>query len=383
MTEISDDEKRQVANRSTWVSAVVNILLSLGQLIAGFLTHSQGLIADGLHSLSDLVSDGVVLLANRHSHVGPDEDHHYGHARYENAASLVIGLLLLGVGAAMAFNGVMSIQSIDTRPPIHEAALWTAGITLLAKEALFRYMLSQAKRVGSSLLIANAWHARSDAASSLVVAIGIGGSLLGYPVTDPIAGLVVGLIICKMGLEFSWTALSQLMDRALPSESVDQIRTALQHVPGVVNVHDLRTRHMGDMAIVDAHLDVAPWISVSEGHWVAAHARQALIALPMVMDAQIHIDPATGDASIGAPLPVRADIESWLSQLTDKPMVESINLHYLDGKLLLEVIVGEPCEESRRLAFEKALADRWGPLVEVARWLLLIAKQPQDTQKQP
>ena len=369
----SSDDKQRVSKRSTLVSVVVNIALSTTQILAGLITHSQGLIADGLHSLSDLLSDGVVLLANRHSHEAPDEDHHYGHARYENAASLMIGLLLLGVGAGMAWSGVASIQDLDARPPVHIDALWVAVFTLLIKEGLFRYLMSRAVQVGSSLLIANAWHARSDAASSLVVGLGIVGSLMGYPVADPIAGFIVGLIIAKMGFSFSWTALSQLMDLALPEESVDQIKECLKQVPGVVNVHDLRTRHMGDMAIIDAHLEVAPRISVSEGHWVAAHARESLLELPMVLDAQIHIDPLSGDASVGAPLPIRSQLEQWLFSQPIQLYLDSLNMHYLDGRLMIEVVTKQPINKETQRTFEHALTQQWGMLVKIDRWLLIQA----------
>ncbi len=371
-TQPGDIERQLVANRSTWVSAAVNITLSIAQVIAGLLAHSQGLIADGLHSLSDLLSDAVVLVANRHSHKGPDDDHHYGHARFENAASLLIGLLLLVVGLGMLWAGVNSIQNMEARPVVQQTALWAACASLLVKEGLFRYLIHQARAVGSSLLIANAWHARSDAASSLVVAIGIGGSLMGYPILDPVAGLVVGLMICKMGVSFSWTALSQLADQALPAEDVAAIRQTLQAVPGVANVHDLRTRHMGDLAIVDAHLDVNPWISVSEGHWVAAHARQALIAMPTVMDAQIHIDPATADASIGVSLPLRADIEQWFTRNANNVHINTINLHYLDGKLLLDVITDTSTDEDTRLYIEQLMSKHWPDHgVQIHRWMVL------------
>jgi len=186
-------ERNAAAKRSTLVSVLVNIVLSAIQITAGLSSASQGLIADGIHSLSDLMSDFVVLLANQQSKKAADEDHQYGHLRYENAASLVLGLLLLLVSVGMLWSAVTKIQHPQQISQVHLIALWVALCAIVIKEGLFRYMLAVAERIRSSMLIANAWHARSDAASSLVVAIGIGGNLLGYTLLDPIAAFVVCL----------------------------------------------------------------------------------------------------------------------------------------------------------------------------------------------
>ena len=195
-------------------SSDLNLLLTTVQIVAGVLTRSQALIADGIHSLSDLVSDFVVLYANRHGRSDADAEHPYGHHRFETAASLVLGLLLLAVGIGMLQSAFGKLQAPAAIPTVHVAALWVAIGGLAAKELLFRYMLDIAERVKSSMLVANAWHARSDAASSLVVAIGIVGNLAGYPLLDPLAALVVGLMVGKMGLSFAWDALHDLMDRS-------------------------------------------------------------------------------------------------------------------------------------------------------------------------
>jgi cation diffusion facilitator family transporter len=174
-------ERAAATSRSTWVSVVVNVLLSATQIAIGILSKSQGLIADGIHSLSDLVADFVVLFASHHSKKDADEDHPYGHHRFENAASMLLGILLLVVGVGMIWSAFMKLRNPESIAQVHAMALWVAGIALVAKESLFRYMLAVAKRVKSSMLIANAWHARSDAASSLVVGLGIVGNLMGYP----------------------------------------------------------------------------------------------------------------------------------------------------------------------------------------------------------
>lgn len=287
----SPEERAAAARRSTWVSVVVNVVLTAIQIAVGIFAKSQALIADGIHSLSDLVADFVVLWANHHAQKDADEKHPYGHHRFETAASLVLGLLLLGVGLGMVSSAVQKLESPETVAPVHSLALWIAGLALVGKELLFRYMLAVAKKVKSSMLVANAWHARSDAASSLVVGVGIAGNLAGYPILDPIAALIVGFMVGKMGWEFGWDALHDLMDRAVDEAEVQAIRQTLLDTPGVVGVHDVRTRKMGDMVVVDAHIEVDAQISVEEGHDIAVEARQRVLQRHRVLNLMTHVDP--------------------------------------------------------------------------------------------
>jgi len=299
----SMSERANAAARSTWVSVVVNLVLSTLQIVVGVVSKSQGLIADGIHSLSDLVADFVVLLANHHAQKDADQDHPYGHQRFETAASLVLGLLLLVVGLAMVWSAVLKLQNPDAVPKVHVVALWVAGAALVGKELLFRYMLAVAKRVKSSMLVANAWHARSDAASSLVVGIGIAGNLMGYPLLDPIAALIVGFMVAKMGWTFGWDALHDLMDRAVDEQEVQAIRQTLLDTPGVSGVHDVRTRKMGDMIVVDAHLEVNAALTVEAGHDIAVLARQRVLQRHRVLNLMTHVDPWRKPDLDHAPLP--------------------------------------------------------------------------------
>ena len=287
-------ERALAASRSTWVSIAVNLLLSTAQVSAGLLTKSQGLIADGIHSLSDLVSDVIVLVANHQAHQQADQQHPYGHHRFETAASLVLGLILMVVGVGMLWKSVQSIQDPHAIPVVSPLALWAAGGGLIAKELLFRYLLSVAKRVKSGLLVANAWHARSDAASSLVVGFGILGNLAGYPMLDPIAALIVGLMIVKLGSGFGWEALHDLMDRAANDAEVAAITQTLQSTPGVREVHDLRTRKMGDLIHVDVHLSVDAEMTVEAGHEIAVEAKRRTLERHRVLNVMTHIDPWQG-----------------------------------------------------------------------------------------
>ena len=282
---------QQAAQRSLWLSVVVNVVLTLLQIVTGLWAGSQALVADALHSLSDLIADFVALLARRHSHKAPDDDHHYGHQRYETAASLALGLLLLGAGASMLLGAGNKITSATPLAPVHQAALWVALLTLLSKELLFRYMLKIATEVKSSMLVANAWHARADAASSLVVALGIAGNLAGYTWLDPLAAALVGFMVGKTGWGFAWDALHDLMDRAADADTVAAIRATLLATPGVQGVHDLRTRRMADQIQVDVHLEIDGNLTVHQGHDIAAAARLRVMSSQPVLDVMTHIDP--------------------------------------------------------------------------------------------
>ncbi|HDR9034276.1 MULTISPECIES: cation diffusion facilitator family transporter [Burkholderiaceae] len=279
------------AQRSTMVSVCVNLILSIAQIIIGIVARSQALFSDGVHSLSDLIADFVVLFAGQQSRKGPDDDHPYGHRRFENAASFFLGLLLLAVGVGMLWTAVVKFRHPEAIPRVHVAALWVALVALVAKEGLFRYMLAVAKRVRSSMLAANAWHARSDAASSLVAAVGIVGSLLGYPILDPVAALIVGVMVTRMGWQFAWAALNDLMDRAADEDEVAAIRETLAAMPGIVGFHDLRTRKMGDMIVVDVHLEVHAALSLVEAHDISAAVQRELVEKHPVLNVMTHIDP--------------------------------------------------------------------------------------------
>jgi len=333
-------EKQRVARKSTFVSIGLNAVLMTLQIAIGVFAHSQALVADGVHSLADLVSDFVVLIANRHSGAQPDADHNYGHSRYETVASLFLGGLLISVGVGMLWRAGTRLTDLQNIPAVHLSALAVAVVVLVSKEGLFRYMLHEAERVRSAMLIANAWHARSDAASSLVVALGIVGSLAGVRLLDPIAAAIVGFMVARMGWTFGWDALQDLSDRALDESATEDLRARLLSTPGVRDVHELRTRKMGDFALVDAHILVDPLISVSEGHYIAETARSRVLQDSRVLDALIHVDPEN-DAIARPPvnLPPRAKIVAEVeSALAAQGLsAASVNLHYLSSGLDIEV----------------------------------------------
>lgn len=342
-------ERFAAAQKSTWVSIAINLLLTFFQVVGGFFAHSQALMADGLHSLSDLLSDVLVLYANRHGNRHADADHPYGHARIETAATLILGALLAALGVVLLVAAAMRLQHPEALRAVNPLALAIAVLALLAKEGMFRYMLAVAMRVRSQMLVANAWHARSDAASSLVVIVGVIGNLLGYTFFDLLAAAVVGVMIAHMGGKLALGALAELIDTGLDAEEVEAIRQTLLNVHGVRGLHELRTRKMADNALVDAHIMVDPRISVSEGHYIAESARQAVLNKHQVMDVMVHIDPEDDlQARSNAHLPGRYGLLAHLAERLGDPDLPGCRVvfHYLDGKVDAEIYL----QASRHLA---------------------------------
>jgi len=340
--EPAHPERFAAARKSTWVSIFINLLLTFLQVVAGYFGRSQSLMADGLHSLSDLLADIMVLFANRHGNRHADARHPYGHARIETAATLVLGAALAALGVGLLIAAGMRLQHPASVQAVHPFTFWIALIALAAKEGIFRYMLAVATRVRSQMLAANAWHARSDAASSLVVLIGIAGNLLGYTFLDLVAAAVVGMIIAHMGGKFALAALAELIDTGLSEEEVAAIRETLLSTPGVRGLHELRTRKMADSALVDAHIMVDPKISVSEGHYIAETARQAVLRKHEVMDVMVHIDPEDDLlAKSNANLPSRGELLKHLGQRLGNALPAHYRavLHYLDGHVDAELFL--------------------------------------------
>lgn len=347
-------EEQHQARRSTWISVWVNVFLAAAQVVIGVFARSQALIADGLHSLSDLVADGVVLFAARHSHAEADAEHPYGHARFETAASLAIGLILLATGVGMVWTAGVKLHDGQSLGAVHPLALVAALITLVAKEGLFRYMRRIGERLKSSMLIANAWHARADAASSLVVALGIAANLMGYHSMDAVAAVIVGFMIVKAGWDFSVDAFHSLTDHALDPEEIERIRRTVQAVDGVLDVHNLRTRRMGDWAVIDMHVEVGTHLSVSEGHYIAEQISAQVKSAHRVAECTVHIDPGTvRHLPRVLALPPRARVQARVQALL-RETPATLRLHYLDSGLEVEVELAQTCapEELSRLQRE-------------------------------
>ncbi|WP_106478354.1 cation diffusion facilitator family transporter [Phytohalomonas tamaricis] len=327
------------AQRVTFISAILDGLLGLAKLLVGAASGSTAMIADGIHSLSDLVTDVFVMIATHYGRQAPDSDHPYGHWRIETLCTLGLGSLLIAVAGAFAWD---SVQHLFAPTPVPESslAIMLTLLALLIKEALFRYTLKVAKRQRSALLEANAWHSRSDALSSLVVLIGLIGVQFGLAWLDPVAAIVVALLVAKIGWQLLRDAGRELIDTALPEERQQAIRDCALSVAEVHNLHDLRTRTLGGRVSLDLHLLVDAGLSVSEGHEIGNEVtRRIRQQLPEIYDITFHIDPEDDSegprADQQSRLPLRDEIETTLeSHWRHLPVWQerqSVDLHYVSG----------------------------------------------------
>lgn len=349
-TEALNPKRSRGIQRVTVVAIITNSLLALGQFVIGILGNAFSLVADAVHTLSDLFTDLMVLLAARKGADPADIDHPYGHGRYETAATLILGAILGMVGLGFLWSSGVRLQYMDEALPVHQIALYMALVTLLIKEGLFRFTLAASRRLKAPVLEANAWHARSDAASSLVVAVGIGGSLAGYPFLEPLAAAVVGFMILTMGIRLCWRALRELVDTGLSENELEKMRATILATPGVIDLHDLRTRRMADRVLCDAHIQVAPRITVSEGHRISDSVFFRIRrAHPDVRDILVHIDPEDDtDLQLPPPgrLPERDEVKADVAMLLgDETPPLRIQIHYLGHRMEVEVMLSAPTWE--------------------------------------
>ena len=334
-----DPQRYKASRRVTVVSLGTNVLIATGQLLIGLLGHSQALVADGIHTLSDVVTDGMVLFALKHGAKEADREHPYGHGRIETAFIVVLGVALIAVAAGIATNAALRLADpAGLRIPA-PLTLWVAAATIAAKEGLYRYTVYVARRYHSNLLRANAWHHRSDALSSVMVFVGIAGSLAGIPSLDGIAAVGVALMVARIGWELGWNAVKELVDTALEQEEVEAIRRTILAVDGVKALHLLRTRRTGGRALVDVHIVVDGRISVSEGHHISETVRATVMdRFESVTDVMVHIDPEDDEFTApSAGLPLRtellAELRRRLAGVLDPDLADEITLHYLHGRI--------------------------------------------------
>ncbi len=279
------------ATRVTLVGAAVDGLLGVGKIVVGQLAASHALVADGLHSLTDLATDVPVLLVARRSRAEPDLDHPYGHGRFETLASLVLGAVLLLIAGGLAQDSLLRLLEGEAVVP-GPAAIAAALASVVAKEWLFRYTRATAEAIGSALLLANAWHSRSDALSSIAVLVGVLGAMAGFPWLDLVAAVVVALMIGWVGWTLIRDAARELVDTGLPEETLLDVAEQARGIPGVLGVHHLRSRRMGADVLVDVDVEVGGTLSVSEGHRIATAVSDRLTThFPAISSVNVHVDP--------------------------------------------------------------------------------------------
>ncbi|KTD33728.1 cation efflux family protein [Legionella nautarum] len=337
---MTQKERYQQAKKTTLIGAAITASLGIIKAVGGVFFHSHALLADGVHSFSDLLTDLMVVFASKYGSQDADESHPYGHQRIETAATLLLAVLLILAGAGIAWDSLDELIHNAVEKP-GWFAFPIALVSIVANEGLFHYTHQIGKRIQSSLIIANAWHHRSDAASSIVVAIGLLGSILGFSYLDAIAAVIVGFMIIKMGMSYGWNSVKELVDSGVELQMLEKIMQIIQSVDGVEKIHQLRSRLMGGDIYIDVHILVNPYISVSEGHYIAQHVDKALVEqLDAVKDVTVHVDPE--DDELNCPslhLQNRTTLQEGLLSAwkNDFPELQTWTLHYLDGKMIIDL----------------------------------------------
>lgn len=331
--------------RVTLINGLVNFLLALFKIIIGYMGHSQALIADGLHSFSDLLSDVLVILAAKAGGKRPDKDHPYGHRRIETLASIVIAIMLTAVGLGLAYETadhlVHGIVHEQHSLPVIIAAI----VSILANEWLYRYTEAVGKKLNSNLLHSNAYHKRSDAMVSIIVLASVVGTYFGFSFLDAAAAFIIGALIIKMGVKMILDSTRELIDTGVDQKTLQHIIKQIEEVPGVYSIHQLRTRSLGGGIFIDVHILVDSKISVSEGHHIAQEVHLNLVKhINHVMDVTVHIDPEDDEKSmpsIGLPNRVilQKHLETCWKDLPGYQSIQKMLLHYLDGKLDIEIFI--------------------------------------------
>lgn len=365
--------------RATIVGALVNLPLALIKIVVGVIGHSQSLVADGVHSAADLVSDALVLGAVRIGIQKADVDHPYGHARIETAATTLVSLFLLIAALLIGYDGARRLFGVAEALRPSWMTLAVAAASLALKEVLFWYTLRVARKAHSKLIEANAWHHRSDALSSVAALVAIAGAMAGYPWLDAVGAIVIALMLAAIGARYAWQSFRELVDTGLDPERLQVVRDQITTVPGVRHMRRLRTRTMGGHdAFADVGVFVDPYISLTEAHRISEAITARLVRhVDEIADICVHIEPdGHADADAAFDLPLREqllpELERGWAQLEIGDRVQRVTLHYLDD--LVEAEVHLPLSLAARHSFNQAAFDAVADsVVGVAHIRLLYA----------
>ncbi|MBW1880665.1 MAG: cation diffusion facilitator family transporter [Deltaproteobacteria bacterium] len=359
------DARLRVVSRVTVLGAAVNVFLALLKAFAGVVGGSAVMIADAVHSLSDLATDVVALVALRLAARPPDEGHPYGHGRFETLASFLLALVLMGAAGGIALDALERFAAASEPGMI---ALWAALVSVAFKEALYQVTVRVGRRHRSPLVVANAWHHRSDALSSIAALIGIAGARMGFPFMDPAAAVVVAALIAWTGFQILANASREVTDASLERDMLLQMQDAINALPGVVDLHELRARRMGPRVLVDLHVQVDGSTTVSDGHQVALRVgRFVQEKHPEVSEVLVHIDPEADiveDPPLWRPREeLERDVRTRAETVPGLHHVTHVLVHYLQDRVAVQAdIVVDPEVQVREAAkvadtFRRSLLD--------------------------
>ncbi len=343
-TRIENHLAQKAAKRTSIVGAVVNLTLTAVKGVIGALTGSQALIADAVHSASDLLTDIIAFVAVQLGREDADEGHPYGHGKFETFGTLILSVLLALVASGIIINVVDDFLH-GTPQKLTDLALIAAGLSILLNEGLFRYALHEGTKVNSKPIIANAWHHRADGLSSIAVFVGIGLNMLGFVYGDYIAAAIVAIMLFKISYGFGHDAFNELVDAAVPKKQQQRMLTAIKNSEGVLDCHMLRARHIGGDIMVDVHVDVDPRISVSEGHHIAELVEFNINKeIPNAIDITVHIDPAKHEheppkaAAALTRNKLEKIINNTINNTIPDAVIEHITLHFIGAEKHADII---------------------------------------------
>ena len=345
---LAADLTEKHALRVTWLGLFANLILAIAKGFIGTIAHSSALIADAGHSVSDLLSASITLWAVHMSGVPKDKNHPYGHGKFETVGTFIVAIFLLLTGVGVAWH---VLNKIDTPEVPGTAALWMAGIAICFKEALFHVTRMVGRRSGSRVLLANAWHHRSDAISSVAALVGIGGAQWGIPLMDPIAGVLVAGLIIKTGIDIGYESIRELTDETVEEEVISELGHILAEIDGVDHFHEMRARRMGPQLLVDLHIEVDSMMSISAAHQVAERVRLRILdELPAVNEVLVHVDAEddfveskggieeTKDIVLMRPqTEIESDVKKILTEIPEIQGITHIYCHYLNQELTVQV----------------------------------------------
>ncbi|WP_352420318.1 cation diffusion facilitator family transporter [Proteiniborus sp.] len=288
---VDDNERFRIASRLTWFTIILNGILAILKIGIGIISSSTAMIADGVHTVSDVGSSLGIIVGFIISKKPEDSKHQYGHEKAESIAGFVLSLMLIAVGVKIGYSSIEIMISGNTKVP-GVLALWAAIVSIVVKEFQYRITMSQGKRINSSALMADAWHHRSDALSSIGTLVGIAGARLGYEIFDPLAGLIVSVIVVKVGVELFLKGYNELMDSSIEEDKLIQISNLILGETKIESICDIKARKHGSKIFVDVEVCVNPNISVLEGHDLAEDVEKVVYDnLDNVKKVLVHVNP--------------------------------------------------------------------------------------------
>ncbi|AXA33478.1 cation diffusion facilitator family transporter [Francisella adeliensis] len=343
------EDRYKITKKVTIVGMFINALLAFVKMLIGIVGRSPALFADGVHSLSDLISDVMVLFAAKYASIGEDENHPYGHERIETIATLVISALLIAAGFMIVYHSLsVLIDGGYTTPD--KFTVYAAIFSVFGNEFIYQYTMRAANKIDSDMLRANAWHSRSDMWSSVVVLVGLAGALYGYAWMDALAAFIVCYMIVKMGVKWGYSAVSELIDEGVDEETNAKIREIIANTEGVEDFHYLRTRKMAGKIMLDVHVIVDKYSTASEGHYFAEIVKSNIYHnIENIKDITVHIDVTDhedGVIKLESFEPSRKEIYAAIAEFLEEYGLEeslilgkNMSIYYFDDVIKVDLFV--------------------------------------------